>query len=237
MAISAINVGTTANDGTGDTLRDAFAKANGNFTALEGASLTERVAGGAGFVNVSGAITLDLSAARSLHHTLTGNATGPSFTNVPSTSEFSASALWVLKVDATGGYTLTSTPTVTWLDGSSWADLDLSANATNIVALQWVGATVYASLLWNGALSLDPFVLSFADNGAQGVPITRATTLPLGDVTNLELDGTAGTGTLTFKKNSGSDITGNQAFVAGDVLTVTLASSTTPSVVSIPRVV
>lgn len=32
MAIQTINVGTTANDGTGDTLRDSFIKCNNNFT-------------------------------------------------------------------------------------------------------------------------------------------------------------------------------------------------------------
>jgi hypothetical protein len=34
MAQQTISIGTTANDGTGDTLRDAFDKANDNFTEL-----------------------------------------------------------------------------------------------------------------------------------------------------------------------------------------------------------
>ena len=34
MAQQTINIGTIANDGTGDSLRDAMAKANGNFNEL-----------------------------------------------------------------------------------------------------------------------------------------------------------------------------------------------------------
>ena len=32
MAVTSINVGTLANDGTGDDLREAFIKVNNNFT-------------------------------------------------------------------------------------------------------------------------------------------------------------------------------------------------------------
>lgn len=35
MAIQTINVGTSPNDGTGDTVRDAFIKVNGNFTPID----------------------------------------------------------------------------------------------------------------------------------------------------------------------------------------------------------
>jgi len=35
MAITRINVGTLANDGTGDDLRQAFVKVNNNFDELE----------------------------------------------------------------------------------------------------------------------------------------------------------------------------------------------------------
>lgn len=35
MAIETINIGASANDGTGDTIRDAFDKTNGNFTDLD----------------------------------------------------------------------------------------------------------------------------------------------------------------------------------------------------------
>ena len=35
MAIQTINIGTIANDGTGDDLREAFVKVNNNFTELD----------------------------------------------------------------------------------------------------------------------------------------------------------------------------------------------------------
>ena len=35
MAVTSINVGTLANDGTGDDLREAFIKVNNNFTDLD----------------------------------------------------------------------------------------------------------------------------------------------------------------------------------------------------------
>lgn len=38
MAIQSINIGTIANDGTGDDLREAFVKVNNNFTELDGRS-------------------------------------------------------------------------------------------------------------------------------------------------------------------------------------------------------
>lgn len=40
MAKQVIGIGTTANDGTGDTLRDAMDKINDNFTELYGSSVT-----------------------------------------------------------------------------------------------------------------------------------------------------------------------------------------------------
>ena len=35
MAIQTINIGTIANDGTGDDLREAFVKVNNNFAELD----------------------------------------------------------------------------------------------------------------------------------------------------------------------------------------------------------
>jgi hypothetical protein len=41
MAQEIINIGSSANDGTGDTLRAAMSKCNNNFTALFGGGLLE----------------------------------------------------------------------------------------------------------------------------------------------------------------------------------------------------
>ena len=35
MAIQTVNIGTIANDGTGDDLREAFVKVNNNFSELD----------------------------------------------------------------------------------------------------------------------------------------------------------------------------------------------------------
>ena len=35
MAIQTVNIGTIANDGTGDDLREAFVKVNANFSELD----------------------------------------------------------------------------------------------------------------------------------------------------------------------------------------------------------
>ena len=236
MAIVPIELGSAPTGAGGDTNREAFTKLNASVAELDTRAVpTEAVAGGAGFVDATGTVALSLASARAFHRTMTGNLT-LSFTDVPNADTTSAAWALVLRVDATGGYLFVG-PTVTWLDGSTWDDLDLSANAENIVAFKRVGVVTYASLITNGALSLDPYVLSFPTNGTQLAVVTRAETLGLDAVTNVEADGTAGTGTLSFKKNGGADISplAATAFAAGDVLTVTLASATTASVVSIPR--
>ena len=45
MARQVINIGTSANDGTGDKIRNAFSKSNSNFTELYDEKLTSVVAG------------------------------------------------------------------------------------------------------------------------------------------------------------------------------------------------
>jgi hypothetical protein len=205
--------------------------------ATADAIVHERVAGGAGFVNVTGAVTLDLALGRVFQHIATGNLTGPTFTNVPAHAQYSAEWRWVLKIDAVGGYTLTDTPPVTFVDGASFADADMSANAVNTFVFWRDGTTTFGSLVTNGSLTLDPFVLSFPTNQAHLLPITRRQTLGLDDVTNVEADGTAGTGTLSFKKDDGAIPAQETEFLAGEVLTVTLAGASTPSGVAIPRIV
>jgi hypothetical protein len=66
MAQQTINVGSTANDGTGDKLRDAFVKANANFTELysDDAGDVNSVAAGTGISvdQTTGAVTVTNSA-------------------------------------------------------------------------------------------------------------------------------------------------------------------------------
>ena len=196
----------------------------------------EAVAGAVGFMNVSGAVSMNVGIARAFHHTMTGNITSLAFIGVPNPDEFDTSWRWVLRIDGTGGYLLSSVPAVVWVDGSAWGDLDLSANAENIVTFWQVGAITYAALITNGRLVLDPYPMTFQEDGTLLVAVTRDETVDLGNVTHLEADGTPGTGTLTFKKNGGSNLALQKIdFDAGEVLTVTLTGSSTLSAVSIPR--
>jgi hypothetical protein len=207
----------------------------GSAWELAADKLSETIAGGSGFTNQSGAVALDLSAARHFHHTMTGNITGLSFSNVPTDTAFSAFWTWVLKIDGTGGYSLSGTPTVTWVNGVSFSDLDLTANAVNIVNFWRVGSTTYAFLVSNGSVALPSHAVSFPDDGTVLIASDRDETIDLANAIHKEIDGTAGTGTLTYKKNNGSDISVSTDFDAGDVLAITLSGGTAASTVTIPR--
>ena len=203
-------------------------------TVASDGSFSETIAGGAGFVNASGAVSLSLTNSRVFQSTMTGDMTGPTFANLPTETEIAASWIWVLRINGTGGYTLTSTPAVTFVDGSSFADTNLAANAVNIFSFWRLGAITYGALISRGTLGLDPYTVSFPVAGVVLIQVSRAETIDLGNVTHREIDGTAGTGTLSYLKNNAA-ATGSTAFAAGDVLAVTLAGSTTASAVSIPR--
>ena len=197
----------------------------------------EQVAGGAGFVDVSGAVELDLATGRAFHQVMIGNITSLAFVNVPDADEYATSWTWALNINITGGYALPtsgSLPTVVWVDGNGWADIDLDAYAKNLVTFWRVGLTTYAALITNGVFALDPYVIAFPDDGTVLLPIARAETIALGSVTHLAAAGGAGTGTLSYTKD-GAAASGNESFAAGEVLGVTLASSTAASGVSIPR--
>lgn len=77
MAKQTINVGSAANDGTGDKLRDAFVKVNANFTELysDDAGDVNSVNAGTGISvdQTTGAVTVTNSAPNATH---TGDVTG-----------------------------------------------------------------------------------------------------------------------------------------------------------------
>ena len=198
------------------------------------ASALEAVAGGEGFVDASGAITLDLNVARVFQFLVVGNITGWSFTNVPAYTAASPVIRVVFKQDATGGRAITGGPTLVFRDRRSLSDLNTSANAVNELHVWHDGTELVAALVENGRLDLEPISMSFEANGSRLYTARQTETLDLSDVTNLEEDGTAGTGTLTFARN-GTAVSGVQVFEDGQVLKVTMASATTPSTVNIPR--
>ena len=76
MAKQTINIGTTANDGTGDPLRTAFDKANDNFTEVYGNNFTTYDRLGSEFkTSAALATNVDFSTAQVFTKTLTGDTT------------------------------------------------------------------------------------------------------------------------------------------------------------------
>ena len=224
-------VGVPAGGSTGHALKKASAVDHDTLWAAEAAAITEAVAGGAGFTNVSGVVTMNLTSSRAFHHTMTGSITSLAFSNVPAAAAFEAAWTWALHINATGGYMLSSTPAVTWVDGSDWSDLDLTANAKNEVRFWQVGAVTYAALVWNGDLALDPYTVCFISGQETTVIILTAyEEIGAGGVTK------HGDGTITLSRNGGGAITTRTAFDAGDRLGVQLSSGMGTTVaVSIPR--
>lgn len=224
-------VGVPAGGSTGQVLKKASAADYDTGWVDEASAITEAVAGGAGFTSVSGAVTMDLTSSRAFHHTMTGNITSLAFSNVPDADAFEAAWTWALHIDATGGYMLSGTPTVVWVDGSDWSDLDLTANAKNEVRFWRVGAVTYAALVWNGDLALDPYKACFIDGVETTIVIlTEYEEIDAGNVTK------HGDGTITLNRNGGAAITTRTAFDAGDRLGIQLSSGVGTTVaVSIPR--
>jgi len=220
-------VGVPAGGTTGQALVKASGADYDTEWATAPASILEAVAGGAGFASASGAVTMNLAAARAFHHLMTGNITSLAFSNVPDPDASAAVWTWVLRVNGTGGYTFSSPPSVTWVDGRAWTDLDLSANAENIVTFWRVDTVTYARLVTNGSLELDPYKVCFLDNAT----ITIIAEDESVDVANATKDGD---GTITYKK--GADlITTRTTFAEGNILSVICVSATGTTTVRIPR--
>ena len=184
----------------------------------------------------SGELSYDLSVARTIRSTVTGNVTSAVFTNLPDAGTW----VWIVKMDAVGEHMLSGLHAVDrWLDGRSYADINRSPHATSILVYTWDGVELTGAVAWNGVLELDAREMNFQGDGDIIVPITRPETLDFGNVTHRAENGTAGDGTLTFARGRASVIatglTGEWDFEPNDVLRVTLTGSTTPSAVSIPR--
>jgi hypothetical protein len=225
-------VGVPTGGATNQVLKKASAADHDTVWATESGALAETVAGGSGFINASGNVTLDLANARVFQLLVTGAVTSVAFSNIPNANTTAAEWVMVLKLGATP-YGVLNLPTVTFLDGSSWADLNLAANAFNVVYFERHGATTYAYLGSNGLYDLDPYKLSFAANGTV-VLATESEELDLRPTVGFTKP--TGNGAITFKKNgAGGDLDVKTNFAVGDYLLVTCASLTTATAVRIPR--
>lgn len=137
MAKQTINIGTTANDGTGETVRSAFDKVNDNFTELYDNNLKAGFATGS--IDGSGNFIVDFNyGAVSL--SLTKNVTGLIFSNAVNNKR--NEVLIRLTQDSTGGRTFSTADLVT--AGSLGLDISTTANAVSFITLiTFDGSTVY----------------------------------------------------------------------------------------------
>lgn len=220
-------VGVPPGGSVGMVLKKATGADHDTEWATEAAAILEAVAGASGFAAVSGTVTLDLDAGRAFHHEMVGNITSVTIANTPDPNAFATAWTWVLRIDTTGGYTLASTPSVTWVDGSQWADVNLAANAINVITFWRIGGTTYAALLTNGDLARDPYKLCYLVAGSQYV-ITERESIDVPNITK------SGSGTLTVYRNE-SVITTRTDFDLGDVLRVACATPGAFTAVRVPR--
>ena len=128
MAKQTINIGTTANDGTGDPLRTAFDKANDNFTEVYGNNFTTYDRLGSEF-KTSAALTtnVDFLSAQVFTKTLTANTT-LTFTN--------DNIGMVKDLVITGDFTLT-------LPAGSTVAGEYDGTVSNLIQIVVTGASEY----------------------------------------------------------------------------------------------
>ena len=134
MAKQTINIGTTANDGTGDPLRTAFNKANDNFTELyNGAggvaddSVTYAKLGTEFTTSAALATNVDFSTAQVFTKTLTGD----------TTLTFSNAEIGMVKdLVITGSHTLT-------LPAGSTVAGTYDGSVSNLIQVVVTGASEY----------------------------------------------------------------------------------------------
>jgi hypothetical protein len=222
-----LGLGDAAYASIGTTPGDVAAADDARF----GSGALPLVAGAAGFVTVSGAVTLDLSLGWTHHLTVTGNVTSLGFSNIPTATVTSAIVRLVIRQDATGGHTVAEPAGLVFKDGRSWSDLAITPAAVNSLWLERVGADWHA-YLDNGILELEDFYLDFQASATIKVVIRRPQVI---DATgaNVEVDG-AGTVTIERTPSGGAKatITAATAFGTGDVLHVTASAGQS---VTIPR--
>jgi hypothetical protein len=124
MAQQVIGVGTTANDGTGDALRDAMVKTNDNFTELYAKDVILEGGGISNYVSATSTYTLTTT-------DYTVNCTTNSFTVTLPTAVGIAGKIYVIKNSGTGTITVDGNGTQT-IDGSLTAVLSIQYESITI---------------------------------------------------------------------------------------------------------
>lgn len=238
MPIQLIDLGTAPTGADGDTNREANTKTNQNLST-EIPRRIDAVAGGTGFVDASGATTLDVALGRAFLLIATADV-AVTFDNIPSGDVANTGWKVFFRQDATGGHALTIANTIKPHYADALADINTSPNALNMLWFERVGGETFWSLYHNESVPTEPTMGFFAgaDPETIGRPFSRTESLDLSDVTFRAQNGTAAAGTLAFGKNGpasgGTLVTGLTEFAEGDVLTITRTGSTDMAFISIP---
>jgi hypothetical protein len=136
MAKQSINIGTTANDGTGETVRSAFDKVNDNFTEL----YDERLKGAYATATIDGSNNLVVDFTKgALAVTLDKNISAFLFTGA--TNGVRNEILIKLTQDSTGSRTVTSSGVNT--AGSVGFDISTTMNSTSFITIVTFDGTTY----------------------------------------------------------------------------------------------
>ena len=207
MAISRINVGTLANDGTGDDLRQAFVKVNNNFDELDLRVIPQNtesnLGSGQGVFYTKENNNLNfrsLTAGDGIN--LTGDATQITITNNASLTISTDGDNLVLNTankafTINGGAGLTSSVTgstvtlaagagVLSADTNPTLSTDLDANSNDINNARWVNATTVNATALNGALTGTVDGVDVGELGRQVNGVDYGT-FPINAQTGLEL--------------------------------------------------
>jgi len=132
MAKQTINIGTTANDGTGDPLRTAMDKINDNFGELYAVAPEAKT-----FANP---LALDATDKKDF---ICSSVTGDTTVNLSNMSNGDAGLIELI-IDGTGGYTITLGTMFT--KNSGGGTIDATANADNIIAWYRSGSDIIYSI-------------------------------------------------------------------------------------------
>jgi hypothetical protein len=207
MAISRINVGTLANDGTGDDLRQAFVKVNNNFDELDLRVIPQNTASNLGsgqgvfYTKENNNLNFrSLTAGDGIN--LTGDATQITITNNASLTISTDGDNLVLNTanktfTINGGAGLTSSVTgstvtlaagagVLSADTNPTLSTDLDANSNDINNARWVNATTVNATALNGALTGTVDGVDVGELGRQVNGVDYGT-FPINAQTGLEL--------------------------------------------------
>ena len=210
MARQAINIGSTANDGTGDPLRTAFDKINDNFVEVYGAlnpssSNLKFVGDSLTSENTNGNITIDPAGTGTIELASSANVTG----SLTVTGSVDAVSLSVDTISTESNQNLSITPGGTGsilADGITIKDNTISASNSNdnlVLSASGTGNIVA------GALTINGTTISAADSTKITVAETLDVTGAVSLLSTLAVTGSSTLDGVTINDNTVSSAESN----------------------------